>query len=172
MYPSVTNDWKVLDTVAASNPIDIHSLCAAIARIMFVNLDGIGMLRVRGLSLEFVYPPALKSAGRIPLSSSAVAARTATQKQAEIYNNFAKISHYSVFELVPLGGSAKNNTDPQRIQKLMSAPVVDSSHRAIGVVQISRKGVTRDQAGFDFTQEDLETLDQIAQRLATVFEKL
>ncbi len=172
MFPSATIDWKVLDTAAASAPIDVESLCAAVARIMFVNIDCVGLLKVRGLSLEFVYPFALKSSGRIPLTSSAVAARTATQKQAEIFNNFANISHYSVFELVPLGGSAKKNTDPRRIQKLMSAPVVDSSHKTLGVVQISRKGITRDQAGFDFTEVDLQTLDQVTQRLAAVFEKL
>lgn len=172
MFPSVTNDWQALDIVTVSDFPDIEALCATIARIMGVNVDCVGLLKVRGLSLEFVYPFALKSAGRIPLSSSAVAANTATHKRAEIFNNFAKVSHNSVFELVPLGGSAKTNTDPQRIQKLMSAPVVEANHKVVGVIQISRKGRTRDEAGFDFTEEDLQKLDQVAQRLSVLFPNL
>lgn len=172
MVPSVTTDWQVLDAVAVSSSPDIEGLCATIARIMGVNVSGVGLLRVRGLSLEFVYPFALRSAGRIPLTSSAVAATTATNKKAEIFNNFARVSHNSVFELVPLGGSAKTNTDPQRIQKLMSAPVLDANRKVIGVVQISRKGRTRDEAGFDFTEEDLQKLDQVTQRLSLLFPSL
>jgi GAF domain len=172
MFSSDINDWKALDAFTGPNPPDVEALCAIIARIMGVNMDGVGLLKVRGLSLEFVYPFALKSAGRIPLSSSAVAANTATSKKAEVFNNFAKVSHNSVFELVPLGGSAKTNTDPQRIQKLMSVPVVDTNHKVIGVVQISRKGRTRDDAGFDFTDDDLQSLCQVAQRLSAPVEKL
>jgi hypothetical protein len=172
MFSSLMNDWQALDAAVTSHAVDIESLCDAIARIMGVNANGVGLLRVRGLSLEFVYPFALKSAGRIPLSSSAVAANTATYKKAEIFNNFAKVHHNSVFELVPLGGSAKTNTDPQRIQKLMSAPVVDVNHKVTGVVQISRKARTRDEAGFDFTDEDLQKLDRVSQRIAPIFEKL
>jgi hypothetical protein len=172
MLPSVTNNWQALDLFASANPPEVEMICSAIAAIMDVKLDEVALLKVRGLSLEFVYPFALKSAGRIPLSSSAVAANTATEKKAAVFNNFAKVSHNSVFELVPLGGSAKTNTDPQRIQKLMSAPVVDLAHKALGVVQISRKGMTRDEAGNDFTDDDLEKLGKVMQRLSSLFQNL
>jgi hypothetical protein len=170
MFPSATDNWQAMDSFAASSPPDVEMICAAIAAIMDVKVDEVALLKVRGLSLEFVFPFALKSAGRIPLSSSAVAANTATYKKAEVFNNFAKVTHNSVFELVPLGGSAKTNKDPQRIQKLMSAPVVDPHHKALGVIQISRKGMTRDDAGYDFTDDDLQKLDKVAQRLSPLFQ--
>jgi GAF domain-containing protein len=170
MYVSFANDWRALDTLIAASVLDIETVCTAIGGMLGVDRSCVGLLKIRGLTLEFVYPIELKSAGRIPLSSSAVAARTASSKQAELFNNFAKVSHNSVFELVPLGGPA--NADPQRIQKLMSAPVVDGAGKALGVIQISRKGPTRDAAGPDFTEDELANLSKIGKYLATLVEKL
>lgn len=169
--PSLANDWQVLAALAVAKPIDIASVCATTARIMAVSPEEVGFLKVRGLSLEFVFPFELKSAGRIPLSSSAVAARTVTAKKPEVFNDFANVVHNSVFELVPLGGMTRN-AGQQHIQKLMSFPVLDSSRKAIGVIQISRKGHTRSEAGPDFTNEDMEKLAQISQLLSFAFEEL
>lgn len=166
------NDWKALDSLARANSADLEAVCATIARIVGVDPDGVGLLKVRGLTLEFVYPIELKSAGRIPLSSSAVAASTATTKKSALFNDFTRVTHNSIFELVPLGGSANGVADPRRIQKLMSAPVVDNSGKALGVVQISRKGPTRDEAGPDFTEADLQNLNKVTQHLAMYFTSL
>lgn len=171
MVSSLANHWAVLQGFVTSAYADVETLSAAIAGILGVRNDEVGLLRLRGMSLEFVYPIALRSAGRIPLSSSAVAARTATYKKPEIFNDFFQVNHNSVFELVPLGGS-RNNTDPRRIQKLISFPVLDSAHKAIGVIQISRKGRTPEEAGPDFTDQDLGNLDMVIQAISTAFEKL
>ena len=169
---SLTDEWNVLASVAGGESPDTEGVCTTISRIMRVDRGGIGILKVRGLTLEFVYPFELRSAGRIPLSSPAVAARTATTKKSELFNNFAKTSHNSVFELVPLDGAAKNVGDPQHIQKLMSSPVIGSSGRVLGVVQVLRKGPNPDDAGPDFTEADLQTLEKVALHLETILAAL
>jgi GAF domain-containing protein len=110
----------------------------------------------------------LRTAGAIPLSSSAVAARTARTKQAELFNGFTQVKHFSVFELVKLGDTG---LDDQVIQKLMSAPILNNNGEVIGVIQISRKAPRPAAAGPDFTPEDLRKLDSVARVVGTLREK-
>ncbi|MGO9086757.1 MAG: hypothetical protein ACLQBK_16140 [Candidatus Sulfotelmatobacter sp.] len=91
------------------------------AKIFHVKETEVALLELGGSLLNFLYPAELKTAGAIPLSSSAVAARTARTRQAELFNSFTQIKHFSVFELVKLGDTG---LDAQVIQKLMSAPVL------------------------------------------------
>ena len=63
-----------------------ESICAAVAKIFHVRETEVGLLELSGRLLNFLYPAELKTAGAIPLSSSAVAARTARTKQAELFN--------------------------------------------------------------------------------------
>jgi len=55
--------------------------------------------------------------------------------------------------------------DAQVIQKLMSAPILAPGGEVIGVIQISRKAPRPAAAGPDFTPDDLEKLESIAQRV-------
>ncbi len=151
--------------------MDIAGLCETVSRIMEVNPDEVGFLKVRGLSLEFIFPFALKSAGRISLCSAAVAARTATSGKSELFNNFSKVPHNSVFELVPLGESS-DSAHPQHIQRLISVPVWDANRKTIGVIQISRKGRTPAEAGAEFMEKDMEKLCGVAHALSSFFEAL
>lgn len=109
--------------------------------------------------LNFLYPAELRTAGAIPLSSEAVAARTARTKQAELFNVFTQVKHFSIFELVKLG---ETGLDDQVIQKLMSAPVLANTGEVIGVIQISRKAPRPAAAGPDFTPDDLRKLESVA----------
>ena len=101
------------------------SICACLAKIFHVRVTEVGLLELGGSLLNFLYPAELKTAGAIPLSSSAVAARTARTKQAELFNGFTQTKHSSIFELVKLGDSG---LDAQVIQKLMSAPEEVNTH--------------------------------------------
>ena len=107
-----------------------ESICACVAKIFEVRATEVALLELSGSLLNFLYPAELKTAGAIPLSSSAVAARTAQTKRAELFNGFTEVKHFSVFELVKLGDSG---LDDQVIQKLMSAPVVTPDGEVIGV---------------------------------------
>lgn len=135
-----------------------ESICACVARIFHVKETEVALLELSGSLLNFLYPAELKTAGAIPLSSSAVAARTARGKEAELFNGFAEVKHFSVFELVKLGDTG---LDDQVIQKLMSAPVLARHEEVIGVIQVSRKAPRLAAAGPDFTAEDLRKLESV-----------
>jgi transcriptional regulator with GAF, ATPase, and Fis domain len=133
----------------------------------------VALLRLEKSLLRFLYPDELKTAGAIPISSSsAIAAHTASTKKIEIFNNFAKVKHASIFETVKLARPAEQEpetieveTEQPSIQKLMSAPVM-SEQKLVGVIQICRKGFSLTSAGPDFTDADLKQLKLAASILA------
>ncbi|MFZ0288543.1 MAG: GAF domain-containing protein [Candidatus Sulfotelmatobacter sp.] len=136
-----------------------ESICACVAKIFRVSETEVALLELGGSLLNFLYPAELKTAGAIPLSSSAVAARTARTQQAELFNGFTQVKHFSIFELVKLGASG---LDAQVIQKLMSAPILAENGEVIGVIQVSRKAPRPAAAGPDFTPDDLRKLESVA----------
>ena len=147
---------------AAPKSEALGQVANVIASFFDVDADEVAILKLvpKYKSLKFVIPEKLSPVGTIPLTSTtALAARTARERKAEVVNNFSTARHANVFEAVPLG------RDPNElIQKIMSAPIMDGS-RVHGVVQISRKAATLAQAGADFTQKDLRVLISLAPML-------
>jgi GAF domain-containing protein len=142
-------------------------LCMVLAKIFHVQYTEVALLRLEGGLLRFVFPEHLRTSGAIPLSSKAVAAHTALSKKAEIFNNFARVKHASIFETVkPDGNGSDEAAPPAPIQKLMSVPIIDQATSVVGVIQISRKGLDPKFAQ-DFSREDLHDLELIAGLLAT-----
>jgi hypothetical protein len=154
---------KLEDFARVNADITPASICAWVAEQFCVRETEVGLLKLSGTLLYFVYPPALKTAGAIPLASSSVAARTARTQQAKLFNNFAKVDHFSVFELVKLGDTG---VDEQVIQKLMSAPLLARDGKVVGVIQVSRKASHRGVAGPDFTESDLRKLEEVGRVIA------
>lgn len=150
-----------IEQLEGMNPSDSspEAICACVARVFQVRDTEVALLELNGRLLNFIYPAELKTAGAIPLASSSVAARTARSKQSELFNSFAQVSHFSVFELVKLG---ETGLDAQMIQKLMSAPVLAGNGEVIGVIQISRKAPRPEAAGPAFTADDLRKLELVA----------
>ncbi len=144
-----------------------NELSRALAQVFGVRSTEVGLLFRDQYFLKFLYPVELQAAGSIPLSGSSIAARTATTKKADVFNNFARIPHRSIFESIKL----RDGEAPQPIQKLMSVPIMGADGEVIGVVQISRKGDTPREAGPNFTRENLETLLQAAQVIALYMQK-
>ncbi len=140
-------------------------LCMVLAKIFRVQYTEVALLRLEGGLLRFVFPEHLRTTGAIPLSSKAVAAHTALSKKAEIFNNFARVKHASIFETIkPEAG--EDVITPAPIQKLMSVPVMDRDSAVVGVIQVSRKGLDPKFAQ-DFGREDLHDLELVAGLLAT-----
>src|SRR5436305_2411475 len=75
-------------------------LCVVLAKIFQVQNNEVALMRLEGGLLRFVFPEHLRTTGAIPLSSKAVAAHTALSKKAEIFNNFARVKHASIFETI------------------------------------------------------------------------
>lgn len=134
-----------------------------LSQILSVSRNEVAMLRVEKGSLRFVYPPELRAAGVIPMSSSAVAARTVATGTSLLSNSFARMKHVSLFESVKLGvGDDDRGSEQMPIQKIMSVPVSSPDGKVVGAIQVSRKGLDSSLAGTDFTNEDLKRLEQAA----------
>lgn len=143
-----------------------EKVCLKLARMLNVRGSEIALLRIEKGSLRFVFPVELRSAGVLPLTGSAVAARTAATRTPLLSNSFMRVRHVSLFEAVKLSpGEEDNSMEQMPIQKIMSVPVA-SGDKVIGVVQVSRKGLDPKMAGADFSSEDLKTLEQAADILA------
>lgn len=158
-----------LEELLNSGKCTPEGVCSELAGVFGVRITEVGMLRVVNETLVFVHPAELQSAGFIPLSSSAVAAKTAVGKIPELFNQFASVPHHTFFETVKLKAAEATQ---QTIQKLMSAPILDEENETIGVVQVSRKGISPAAAGVDFTPDDLETLERAARRIAYLLPEL
>lgn len=143
-----------------------------LAKFFNVQSDEVGILRREKQQLVFIYPAKLAGVGSIPLNTAgSVAARTATSKRPELINNFAQARHATIFEAVELDGTRFTSLTGEKrfiIQKLMSAPVLGPAG-VLGVIQISRKGISTVKAGPDFTPADLQKLAAAASSLAPCF---
>src|ERR1700688_4963081 len=129
--------------------------CIELSKVFGVRANEVALLRLEDGLLKFLCPFELTTAGSIPISSStAVAAHTAVTKKIELFNNFTRVKHASIFESIKPGGERGDGTDgelrPATIHKLMSAPVLDQADRVLGVIQVCHKGFDLASAGPDF----------------------
>src|SRR3954470_12421280 len=120
--------------------VSAMDLCMVLAKIFRVQSTEVALLRLDGGLLRFVFPDHLRTTGAIPLSSKAVAAHTALSKKPEIFNNFARVKHASIFETIR-PGTTEEVAPPAPIQKLMSVPIMSREAAVVGVIQISRKAL-------------------------------
>ncbi len=112
--------------------------------------------------LRFVMPENLQGMGQIPLTSAnSLAVRTARERRPEMINHFSAVPHTSVFEAIPISEDKRGIA----IQKIMSVPIL-LEKKVIGVIQVSRKGVTPSEAGPDFVPQQLRELKTIADAIA------
>jgi hypothetical protein len=157
---------SLLDTMAHSgrrpNTEELAQFAEVLARMFKVDPDEVAILAVspKTKSLKFIVPEKLAAVGTIPLTStSALAARTARERKAEMANNFSTSRHASVFEAVPLG-----RRQGETIHKIISAPILDGKE-VMGVIQICRKGHSVRDSGPDFTSKDLQSLASLSSTL-------
>jgi GAF domain-containing protein len=145
-------------------------VCMKLGQMLRVRRDEVALLRLEQGSLRFIFPPELRSAGVLPLSGSAVAARTAATRTPLLSNTFMRVKHVNLFEAVKLGAVVEEDRsqDQMPIQKIMSVPVIRSGGEVVGVVQVSRKGLDAPSSGADFTSEDLKQLEEAAEIISNM----
>jgi GAF domain len=147
---------RLIDQQATSDRI-----CNELSKLLGVRQDGVALLRLDKGMLRFLYPAHLRTTGTIPVSSPAVAARTASTRTTMLSNNFARVRHASVFE-----GIKPEDSEAMPIQKMMSVPIFNADRGVLGVIQVSRKGRDPSAAGKDFTHEDLRMLEEAASEMS------
>jgi hypothetical protein len=161
---SVKATMEDLERMLPESP-SVDRVCLKLAQILRVQRNEVALLRLERNSLRFVFPPELRAAGVLPLSGSAVAARTAATRTSLLSNSFARVRHVSLFESVKLGVVEDESCQQMPIQKIMSVPLANAAGNVLGVVQVSRKGLDASFAGADFTGDDLKQLEKAAQIL-------
>ena len=150
--------------VSLGESVDLTEAAALISKMFNVKIHEVAILGLTDdeRSLRFLAPETLRAIGQIPLSSgSALAAKTVREMRPEIVNHFHVVPHASVFEGVPVAEDER----AEPIQKIMSSPI-QVGDRAVGVVQVSRKGKSPVEAGPDFTPLQLRNLKTVADALA------
>src|ERR1022692_2438472 len=114
-------------------PLDVSMVLAKVFRVQYAE---VALLRLDGGLLKFIFPEHLRTTGAIPISSKAVAAHTALSKKAEIFNNFARVKHASIFETIkPEATDSDEPVHPSPIQNIMSVPIMDPASAVVGVLQ-------------------------------------
>jgi hypothetical protein len=142
--------------------------CAELGKIFGVRPNEVALLRLEDGLLKFLCPFELTTAGAIPVSSSsAVAAHTVVTRKTELFNNFTRVKHASIFESIKPASEKGEELHPATIHKLMTAPILDRTNHVLGVVQICHKGFDLVSAGPDFTLDDLHQLELAAKALST-----
>lgn len=151
-----------LERMVSESP-SAEQVCLKLARIFSVHRNEIALLRIEKGSLRFIFPVELRAAGLLPLTGTAVAARSATTHTPFLSNSFTRVRHASLFEAVRLSSEDEDsNSDQMPIQKIISAPITTRDGVVLGVVQVSHKGLDAQLTGPDFTAEDMKMLTQVA----------
>ena len=145
-----------LESMISESP-NAENVCLKLAKYLHVQRCEVALLRLEKNSLRFIFPVELRTAGVLPLTGSAVAARTAATRTPVLSNTFMRVKHVSLFEAIKLVGAEEEDRrlEQMPIQKIMSVPVVNAGGKVLGVVQVSRKGPDASLAGADFTGDDI-----------------
>jgi hypothetical protein len=117
--------------------------------------------------MSFAYPEHLVNAGMIPVSSpDAFAARVYKLNRGMIENSFNQMKHLHLFEYIKGPGEKI-----RKIWKMMST-VLRAGDLKFGIIELSRKGESVDDAGEDFTPENLEFLEATIVEFAPFLRKV
>lgn len=141
------------------------TLGPAIAQAFSVREDEVAILLVRdqGLMLGFAYPFTFYGDQKnlFPVNASSIAGEVLRTRKGRIDNHVSQIQHLDIYERINQRGQR-----PLKIQKMISAPLLTPQGEAVGVIQVSRKGKSLEEAGPNFTLRDLSNLTELSNWLA------
>ncbi|MBN2432894.1 MAG: GAF domain-containing protein [Acidobacteria bacterium] len=116
-------------------------------------------------TLRFFRPQYLERSGKIPLTyTKSFVTKVLQDCKPRIENRFASTPHLSFFE-----GLDKDSAKAGVIQKMMCIPLTTTRGHVFGALQIGRKGESPQDAGPDWSQQDLL---QVVKSLAGVVDGL
>lgn len=131
-------------------------LAEAIAEQLKVKPDEVAimLLNATGQTLMFVWPPPLFAGGAaFPANhKTAIASIVLATLKGKVDNKISESKHLKFYESV-MG----MQTSKLPIQKMVALPLF-SGDKKLGVVEVSRKGKTPEEAGPNFTPEDAQAL--------------
>jgi hypothetical protein len=118
------------------------------------------LLTSDGRHLRFVSPRQFAELGSIPVTKrDSIAVNILGKKLGEALNNVPQVRHVAFFE------SVKLRDRPVPIQKMITVPILNRGE-AVGVAQVSRKGESPSAAGPDFSNADVQKVQNLFESLA------
>ncbi len=117
--------------------------------------------------LSFACPSYLVDSGMIPVSSTeAYSASIYRTGRGVIENNLHQQKHLSIFEII--------RTPDDKIKPLwkMMGALIHVEEEKLGVIEISRRGSSIDEVGEDFSETDLQFLENSITKLAPFIQKV
>ena len=116
------------------------------------------LLSPDGAVLSFVYPVELAAGGgnTFPVALPSLAGRVAAEGVNVCSNRLPEEPHLGFYERVAVRG-----LPPVPIQKLLAVPLQEPGAGILGVVEISRRGESRAEAGPDFGPEEQQRLTRL-----------
>jgi hypothetical protein len=116
--------------------------------------------------VRFVWPPELAQGGNsFPVTVGALANRVIRTGRSLLSNAVRELPHLAFYERVRI-----REHSPRVIQKLLVAAVKGADGQVRGVIEISRRGPSRAEAGPDFRPEDQRVLEELAVVIAPALE--
>lgn len=147
-----------------------ESLASSVAQAFSVHDDEVAilLLKNRRLTLRFAYPLVLylEQTNMFPVNAPSIAGDVLRNGRGRIDNNVAETQHLSIYERI-----AVNQNRPREIQKMISTPLLSPSASALGVMQVSRKGNSAEEAEPNFSSRDLLKLNDLSRWLAPHIQK-
>ena len=134
----------------------VQIFAEAVAAALKVKPDEVAVLilTTTGNTLKFLWPMALRQgAGAIPADhKTAFASEVLRTLKGKVDNRLSESKHLRFFENVK-----GMETSGLPIQKMLALPLVHGG-KAVGVLEVSRKGKNPEEAGPNFTQEEAQRL--------------
>lgn len=126
------------------------------------------LLKDAGKVFRFAYPLELfKGQSNVfPVSRNNIAGQVILSERGNVENNLSRVPHFGVYEKAKIKGKT-----PKPIQKMVTAPLILPDKNMLGVIQISKRGETPQEAGPDFAPADLGKLNQVCQIAAPFIKK-
>ena len=144
---------------------------AYLAKEFRVSDDEVGILLLTegGSLLRFVYPRelSLDKLSFFPVTAPSVAARVLRARRGHVYNRAPEVPHLHVYERIPL-----RTRFPRPIQKMIAVPLFLDEDRVLGVLEVSRKAESPEEAGPDFTEAEVLKLTDFGRLLASHLERI
>jgi len=117
--------------------------------------------------LSFAHPPYLINAGMIPVNlSEAIASRIYRSGKGFIDNNLQQQRHLFIFESIK---TPENKIMP--IWKMIASRISHEDDH-LGIIEISKRSISFNEAGEDFSVSDLQFLESSLKKVAPVLKEV
>lgn len=146
----------------------LRAVSTAVSRALDLGPDELAILILSPdrLMVRFVYPPELaEGSNTFPVTVVSLANHVIMTRRSLLSNAVREIRHLAFYERIRI-----RERSPLEIQKLLVVPVKGSDGQVRGVIEVSRRGKTRAEAGRDFRLQDQQVLEQLAALAAPALE--